>query len=119
MKFLADENVERAIVALLRSEGHDVLYVAEQVTGIDDDAVLAEANAEDRILITNDKDFGELVFLSGRATAGILLLRLGRERTADKLVSLRRLFAQHTDSLRDHFTVVGVNRIRRRPLRRR
>ncbi len=118
MRFLADENIERAIVALLRSEGHDVRYVAEGSPGLDDDAVLAAANSEDRILITSDKDFGELVFLGGRVTVGILLLRLGKERTADKLASMRVLLARHVGSLRGHFTVVTASSIRRRPLRR-
>jgi len=118
VKFLADENIEGPIVAFLRSEGHDVLYVAEGLPGIDDDKVIARANADDRILLTSDKDFGELVFLGRRSTSGIVLLRLGSERTTDKLASIRELLARHSDSLRNHFTVVGPRRIRRRPLTR-
>lgn len=62
MKFLADEGVEAQIVARLRLDGHDIEYVAELAPGITDDQVLARANDAVRVLITVDKDFGELVF---------------------------------------------------------
>jgi uncharacterized protein (DUF433 family) len=56
---LADEGVDAAMVARLRSDGHDVVYVAEVSPGIIDDAVLELANADERVLTTEDKDFGE------------------------------------------------------------
>lgn len=62
MNPLADEGVERAIVDRLRQGGHGVMYVAEMEPGIDDDIVLDRANKQNAILITADKDFGELVF---------------------------------------------------------
>ncbi len=60
MNFLADEGVEREIVDALRSQGHDVLYVAEMSPGINDGEVLDLANKASSILITSDKDFGDL-----------------------------------------------------------
>lgn len=75
MRILADESVEGEIVVYLRSEGHDVAYVPEISAGIRDDEVLARANAEDRVLLTEDKDFGDLAFFYGNRSSGIVLLR--------------------------------------------
>jgi predicted nuclease of predicted toxin-antitoxin system len=76
VKLLADEGVDSAIVTRLRSDGHDVVYVAELSPGITDEAVLELANADERIPMTADKDFGELVFRLRRVAFGILLVRL-------------------------------------------
>ncbi len=62
MKFLADEGVDGQIVARLRLEGYDVAYIAELNVGAVDPAILKLANEDDRILITRDKDFGELAY---------------------------------------------------------
>jgi predicted nuclease of predicted toxin-antitoxin system len=61
VKFLADECCDAGIVASLRASGHDVSYVPEQQAGVSDDEVLQTAFLESRILLTEDKDFGELV----------------------------------------------------------
>lgn len=68
MKILADEGVDRPIVELLRQSGHQVWYVAELEPGISDNVVLDLANRERAILLTADRDFGELVFRQGRLT---------------------------------------------------
>mgnify|MGYP002628041632 FL=1 len=62
MYLLADEGVERQIVERLRSDGHSVAYIAEMSPGISDEVILAQANDERALLVTFDKDFGELVF---------------------------------------------------------
>lgn len=62
MNFLADENVDRQIVERLRCVGFNVRYIAETDAGISDDEVLDLANSEESLLLTADKDFGELVF---------------------------------------------------------
>jgi predicted nuclease of predicted toxin-antitoxin system len=74
MKFLADENMDVAIVERLRQDGHQVWYVVEMEPGIPDDEVLALANREGAILITADKDFGELVFRLRYLATGIILI---------------------------------------------
>ena len=76
MTFVADEGVDGAVVAELRSEGYDVLYVADMSPGISDDEVLNRANGKQALLVTEDKDFGELVFRLGRIHKGVVLLRL-------------------------------------------
>ena len=67
--------MEGEVVARLRSEGHDVAYVPGTLAGIRDDEVLTRANAEGRVLLTEDKDFGDLAFFFGSRSSGIVLLR--------------------------------------------
>ncbi len=62
MRFLADESCDFSIVRALRGAGHDVVAVAEQSGGIPDDVVIELARADSRVLLTEDKDFGQLVF---------------------------------------------------------
>lgn len=76
MNFLADEGVERQIVDRLRSTGHDVHYTAESSPASSDDELLRLANDRGALLLTADKDFGELVFRMRRIHAGVVLLRL-------------------------------------------
>ncbi|MFQ5739316.1 MAG: DUF5615 family PIN-like protein [Acidobacteriota bacterium] len=70
MKCVADENVDSSIVTALRDSGHDVWYVAEEKRGIEDDEVLQKAAGENALLLTGDKDFGDLVFRQARRRAG-------------------------------------------------
>lgn len=63
MRFLADENIHAELVRWLRATGHDVTYVAEVLSGEPDRAILTTAQRERRIIVTDDTDFGELVFL--------------------------------------------------------
>jgi predicted nuclease of predicted toxin-antitoxin system len=76
MILLADESVDRPIVERLRQDAHDTMYVAELAPSISDDDVLKEANSQSALLLTEDKDFGELVYRLGRVHAGIVLIRL-------------------------------------------
>ena len=76
MQFIVDESTGAAVVAYLRGAGHDVVAVAEIMRQAADDSILELALSQGRILITNDKDFGELVFRSGQSHHGVLLLRL-------------------------------------------
>lgn len=75
MHWVADEGVERQIVERLRAAGQDVLYVAELDPGISDTEVLWQSNEQGAVLITADKDFGELVFRQGQVMEGVVLLR--------------------------------------------
>lgn len=115
MRLLADEGVDAAIVDRLRSEGHDVTYVAELSPGITDDAVLALANADRRVLMTADKDFGELVFRLRRAAHGILLLRLTGLPSATKADAVKRAVGQHGREMAGAFTVLSPGLVRIRP----
>ncbi len=74
MLFLADESCDAAVVRALRGAGHDVKAISEVLRGAADQAILDLAAAERRVLITKDKDFGELVF-TGSMWAPVILLR--------------------------------------------
>ena len=82
MQFLVDESTGIAVVNSLRDLGYDVLAAAEEMFQADDASILTRAEAEGRILITNDKDFGELVYREGHPHRGIVLLRLEDESLA-------------------------------------
>ena len=85
MRFLVDECTGPRVASWLRDQQHDVFSVYEQARGLDDASVLAMAVREDRILITNDTDFGERVFRSRQPHRGVVLLRLADERSASKI----------------------------------
>lgn len=72
MNLLADEGVDKQIVEQLRRDSHDVLYVAEMEPGITDEIVLKRANEHNALLITEDKDFGELVFRQQLLHTGVV-----------------------------------------------
>jgi predicted nuclease of predicted toxin-antitoxin system len=76
VNLFADESVERPVVDRLRQDNHDVVFVAELAPSITDDDVLRDANDRNAVLVTADKDFGELVFRQGAVHAGVVLLRL-------------------------------------------
>jgi predicted nuclease of predicted toxin-antitoxin system len=76
VNLFADESVDQPVVERLRQDSHDVVSVAELAPSITDDEVLREANGRAAILVTADKDFGELVFRQGVVHSGVILLRL-------------------------------------------
>ena len=80
MRFLVDECTGPAVARWLRSEGHDVFSVYEQARGLGDDVIITLAWKERRILVTNDKDFGEKIFRESHPHRGVILLRLEDER---------------------------------------
>ncbi len=75
MEFLADESCDFAVVRALRAAGHDVLAVVETARGAKDEIVIALARREKRVLLTEDKDFGQLVYAAGEGSRGVILLR--------------------------------------------
>ncbi|MHB9150862.1 MAG: DUF5615 family PIN-like protein [Thermoleophilia bacterium] len=107
MKLLADEGVDAAIVARLRAEGHDVVYVAELSPSINDKAVLDLANGDERVLVIADKDFGELVFRLRQVAFGVLLVRLPGLSSAGKADAVSELVREHGPEMAGAFTVVS------------
>ncbi|MCP3962548.1 MAG: hypothetical protein GY719_32305 [bacterium] len=117
MKFLADECCDAGLVAALRQDGHDAAYVFETQRGAVDPEVLQRAFAEDRILLTEDKDFGELVYRLHQPAYGIVLLRFDVAERSWKTPRLRDLLANHAERLPGHFVVLEARKVRIRPLR--
>ncbi len=112
MRFLVDECTGPAVARWFRKQGHDVFSVYEQARGMDDDDIVAKAYIEDRILITNDKDFGEQVYRDMKPHKGIILLRLDDERANNKIAVIQRLLENYLDRLQDSFIVATEQRIR-------
>jgi len=116
MKFVADECCDRALVELLRSQGHDVFSISESKPGIEDEHVLRISYDEDRILLTEDKDFVELVYRLRKPSAGIILLRISVEERFLKCSLLEKLLLKYCDRIRGYFIIVNKHKYRFRPL---
>lgn len=112
MRLLADEGVDKPIVDLLRASGFDIHYILETNRGIDDEKVLQIANQEERVLLTQDKDFGELVYRLQKVHFGVILFRLGSLRPKDKAALITHILIQHQDRMLNAFTVIQPNAIR-------
>ncbi|MFN0068038.1 MAG: DUF5615 family PIN-like protein [Limisphaerales bacterium] len=112
MRFLVDACAGPALADWLDRNGHEAVSVHDDEPPPDDDTLLARARHEARILVTIDKGFGERVFRHRKPHAGVVLLRLDDERTANKLDVMSRLPEQHHDGLPDAFVVVTERRIR-------
>ena len=112
MKFLIDESVEFPVVTYLRSQGYDVVAVAEDFPSSGDADVLAYSRGVGRILITNDKDFGELVFLHGLPHRGVIFFRLPRQDAVSKIERLGMLLVTYKEKLSDRFIVVRADAVR-------
>ena len=119
MKFTADECCDALLVAGLRGDGHDVWYAMESARGADDQTILQQAAANERIVLTEDKDFGELVIRLGLPAYGVVLLRMNPADSGAKFVRLRAVLQQHAARLPSSFVVVDGSKTRFRPLHRR
>lgn len=96
----------------LQDLGHEILSIFAEAPGIADDEVLAMAVAEDRILITNDKDFGEMIFRERLKHRGVIFLRLSDERSANKIEVLRHLLESYSERLPNQFVTVTETKVR-------
>ncbi len=112
MRFFVDENVRTSVITFLREEGHDVVGVSEQGRGITDRAILHYAVRERRILITNDTDFGELIYHHSLPHRGVILFRLTIETNERVIATLASLLSSHASKLSRHFVVLEDDRIR-------
>ncbi|MGB6063801.1 MAG: DUF5615 family PIN-like protein [Desulfomonilaceae bacterium] len=112
MRLLVNENFPRRAVEALQDEGRDVVWVRTAAPGSTDEQVLSRAESEKRILLTFDKDFGELAFRSGLpATSGVVLFRISLRAPASVARVAVKALASRSDWA-GHFSVVEENRIR-------
>jgi predicted nuclease of predicted toxin-antitoxin system len=111
-RFLADENVPADAVDGLRAAGHDVLWVATGFAGLADQAVLTKAVEDQRVLLTFDSDFGELVFRGRHPACGVVLFRTGPA-VVGVLVTLVLTVIGSRDDWAGYFSVVKGSRLRR------
>ena len=112
MRFLADESCDFAAVRALRAAGHDVVAVSEVARGAEDSVVIQLARAEQRVLLTEDKDFGQLVFAAARQSSGVVLLRWPVSARGTLGAALIEFVATQGDSLTGSFAVIEPGRAR-------
>ncbi len=116
MRFLADECCDAALVDALRGNDHDVHYAMESLRGATDKELLTCAVEENRILLTEDKDFGELVYRLQQPAYGVILLRFEVVDRALKAPRLLDLLEKDTKRLPGTFVVLEADKTRFRPL---
>ncbi len=112
MKFLVDESTGPSVSRWLLGLGHEVFSVYDENPGISDLEICHFAFDGNWLIITNDKDFGELVFKDELPHHGVVLLRLSDETVANKILVLRQLLELHGESIAGHFTVVSERGVR-------
>jgi predicted nuclease of predicted toxin-antitoxin system len=116
VRWLADECVAAPLVAFLRTGGHDVLYIVEAAAGLSDADVITLALRERRLLLTEDKDFGDLVFRRERAVPGVVLMRIAPETPILKATRLTAAIERYGEGLFGRYTVIDEGRFRSRRL---
>lgn len=118
MRFLADENVSRHVVEGLRAAGFDVTVIGLTNPGASDRDVLATARRDGRILITEDRDFGELIVRQRVEVQGVVLLELDRLSNVAEADRVAAFVSTNVDKLSGNLLVIEPGRVRIRPLRR-
>lgn len=116
IKFLVDVNIEKRIVDFLIEKGFDVKCVVDINKQMSDVYLCEIANNEQRIVLTNDKDFGEIVFLQKKISNGIILLRVKNQDSFEKVILLGRLLDSYSNKITNHFVVITKERFRFIPL---
>lgn len=117
MKFIVDESTGESVVNELRRNGYDVKSVQKSSPGLDDLLILEFAINEGRIVVTNDKDFGELIYRSGLPHKGVILFRLHDESVANRVRMMRKVLQTHGSQIKDSFIVVSERKIRIRRIK--
>jgi len=115
MRFLVDENFPYPAVDQLRHRGHDAVAVRDLMRGATDEEVLARARLENRVLVTADKDFGDLIFARRDSAPGVLLVRSRSAQPARKVDLAMRVVDGLGETLVGSFVVAGEagSRVRR------
>lgn len=120
MRFLADMGVDQRIVDWLRSQGHDAIHLREQGLHRAADAdIFAKAIAENRVVLTFDLDFGEILALAGAAAASVVLIRLNNTRTPFVQKRLEAVIAADGTALEKGAIIIvedGRHRVRDLPI---
>ena len=117
MRFVADESVDGNVVRALRSAGHAVVYIADEMPTTKDPQVLAFAAGRDEVLLTEDKDFGEIVHNRRHQHSGVVLMRMNEMSPLDRVARTLMVISVHEARLKNAFTVISTKRVRVRPSR--
>ncbi len=113
MKFLIEANMRRSVGTFLQAAGHDVRFLTGTTDrDLPDDQVLELAVRENRVLLTNDRDFGTLIYQRRRAHSGVIFFRLKQESTEAYTTRLSNVVMTHHDALRRLFIIVEDDHVR-------
>jgi predicted nuclease of predicted toxin-antitoxin system len=112
LRFLADESCDFGVVRALRAEGYDVVALTEITSRSVDDDVIAQSYDENRILLTEDKDFGQLVFASRTDSAGVILIRFPGNTRQSLQATIIKLVQEQGNEIQNAFVVVQPGHIR-------
>jgi predicted nuclease of predicted toxin-antitoxin system len=112
VRFLADESCDFAVVRTLRVKGYDVFAVSEYMQRSVDSELIEQAHRENRVLLTEDKDFGWLVFASHSVSAGVILIRFPNNLRSTLGQFVLELVEKHGSKLENAFVVVQPGQVR-------
>jgi predicted nuclease of predicted toxin-antitoxin system len=115
MRFLADESCDFSVVRALRGAGHDVVAVSEVARRIEDTEVIERAVEESRVLLTEDKDFGQLVYAGAHKSSGVILIRFPPGARPSLPALVLEAVQRHEERLAESFVVLEPHRARVRP----
>ncbi len=116
LRFLADEGFSFGIISVLREKGYNIKWIGEIAAGISDRAVYQIAKKEDRVILTEDKDFGELAIRFKLKTSGVVLLRISSKEKELRQKRVFELLERFPDKLEGHLVVINPEKFRFRKL---
>lgn len=116
MRFLLDECCPRGLTQALRERGHDVVHVVDFARGAVDEDLAAHAEAEDRLIVTEDFDFGELAVRYATPTTGVVIVFCEGLGPAPTIARAVEAIDEQGQSLRGYLTIIETKRVRRRSL---
>jgi len=112
MRLVADEGCDFTVVVGVRGAGHDVVSIAERMPGVEDEKVIELAASERRLLLTEGKDFGQLVFAAAKESSGVMLIRYPAPARSTLTEAVVKRLAERADTLYSRFVVMEPGRIR-------
>lgn len=112
MRFLVDECVGTTVANFLKSENHTVFSVFDEWRGASDEELLKKSYLENYILVTSDKDFGEMIFKNQKPHKGIIFIRCSPNNFKQKIVVLTKLLTNYSDKIENNFVVVSNENVR-------
>jgi predicted nuclease of predicted toxin-antitoxin system len=112
MRFIVDECTGSNVAQFLKDNNHEVISVFDDLRGATDDFILEKCFSENYILITSDKDFGEMVFRMNQNHKGIILIRCAPNNFQTRIVVLSKLLENYSQKIENNFVVVTNTKVR-------
>ncbi|MFZ3076900.1 MAG: DUF5615 family PIN-like protein [Candidatus Aenigmatarchaeota archaeon] len=109
MRFLIDECTGKRLAKLLEKEGYDVIFAGDIMSSASDEEIIKKCEDDDRILVTDDKDFGEMVFRLGKPIRGVILIRIVAK-PETRLEAILKLLKNY--DVKNKFIVLQENAVR-------